>query len=147
MLTYESAGPEDLELLFTLNRQLIDTYEDKEAIDYDCVLKWVRRNLEQTLPRFTRVLYRGQVAAFYALIPSDEKTELDSIFVLPPFQNRGIGTRILHRCMEDADTPLFLYVFRRNTGAIRLYERNGFHIIKEVGKTRYIMECQKQGCD
>ena len=146
MLEFMPAGPEDLELLFQLNKQLIDTYEDTAAIDYDRVLTWVHKNLEQTLPHFTRVLWNEETAGFYALTPVEDKTELDSLFVLSPFQNRGIGTQILRRCMEMTQTPLFLYVFRRNTDAIRLYERLGFRITKEVGQTRYIMEYAKQGC-
>ena len=146
MLEFMPAGPEDLELLFQLNKQLIDTYEDTAAIDYDRVLTWVHKNLEQTLPHFTRVLWNEETAGFYALTPVEDKTELDSLFVLPPFQNRGIGTQILRRCTETTQTPLFLYVFRRNTSAIRLYERLGFRITIEVGKTRYIMEYAKQGC-
>ena len=146
MLEFMPAGPEDLELLFQLNKQLIDTYEDTAAIDYDRVLTWVHKNLEQTLPHFTRVLWNEETAGFYALTPVEDKTELDSLFVLPPFQNRGIGTQILRRCMEMTQTPLFLYVFRRNTGAIGLYERLGFRITIEVGQTRYIMEYAKQGC-
>ena len=146
MLTLEPTGQEDLELLFQLNKQLIDTYEDIESIDYDRVLTWVRKNLEHSLPRFTRVLYNGQTAAFFCLTPVDGKTELDSLFVLSQFQNQGIGTEILRKCQDEVPTPLFLYVFQKNTGAIRLYEKLGFRITQQVGTSRYIMEYQKQGC-
>ena len=138
-LTYSPAQPSDAELLFTLNKALIDTYEDLCTIDYPKVLGWVRRNLEQNIPHFRRVLLDGETVGFYCLTEEDGKTELDSLFVLPPWQGKGIGTAILQKCQNDA-APLFLYVFKRNVRAIALYKRLGFQITKEVGKTRYIME-------
>lgn len=145
MLTFSPALSEDIEPLFLLNKELIDSYEDTASIDYDKVLVWVRRNIEVNLASFIRVFWNGQLAGFYSLSSKDNYSELDSLFVLPEFQKLGIGTAILQKCQKDA-SPLFLYVFRKNTGAIRLYERMGFCITKEVGMTRYIMEYQNQGC-
>lgn len=145
MLTFSPALPEDAEILFRLNQELIDAYEDISSIDYPKVLAWVRRNIEEHLPSFTRVYWDGKLAGFYSLSPSGGKWELDSLFVLPPFQNRGIGTAVLQKCQGEM-SPLFLYVFRKNTHAIRLYKKLGFRITKEVGRTRYIMEYENQGC-
>ena len=39
---------------------------------------------------------------------------------------------------------LFLYVFRNNLRAIRLYQRMDFRITKEIGRTRFIMEWKNQ---
>ena len=47
---------------------------------------------------------------------------------------------MLERCFAEAEGPIFLYVFMRNTGAVRLYERMGFRVREKVGETRYIME-------
>lgn len=139
MLTYVPAQPEDVEVIFRLNKQLIDEYEDLSSIDYPKVLDWVRRNLERNLPAFTRVLQDGALAGYYSLAPVDGKMELDSMFVLPPFRNQGIGTAVLKKCLSESPVPVFLYVFRKNTRALALYQRLGFRIVKEVGQTRYIM--------
>lgn len=138
MLRFEPTLPEDVPVLFQLNKQLIEEYEDTASLDYDRVLQWVRGNLEKTLPCFRRVICDGDLAGWFCLTPAEGKTELDSLFVLPEYRNRGIGTEVLKYCQESA--PVFLYVFRRNVQAIALYERMGFRIVKEVGKTRYIME-------
>lgn len=143
MLTYEPAKPEDLEPLYALNQDLINRYEDLESIDYPKVLSWVHQNLERTLPSFTRVYQDGILAGYYCLSPNAGKMELDSLFVFPEFQNQGIGTAILQKCLEESDVSVFLYVFKRNTRAYELYRRMGFQVTKDI-KTRYIMEYQKQ---
>ncbi|MDY4582254.1 MAG: GNAT family N-acetyltransferase [Candidatus Faecousia sp.] len=139
-LCYEPACQEDLEPLFQLNKQLIEQYEDLSSIDYPKVLAWVRRNLQRNLSGVTRVLRDGILVGYFCLCREDGKLELDSLFVLPLFRGQGIGTEILRKCMREADVPVFLFVFRENTRAAALYRRMGFRIVKEAGKTRYIME-------
>lgn len=139
-LCYEPACQKDLEPLFQLNKQLIEQYEDLSYIDYPRVLAWVRRNLQRNLSGVTRVLRDGILVGYFCLCREDGKLELDSLFVLPPFRGQGIGTEILRKCLREADVPVFLFVFRENTRAAALYRRMGFRIVKEAGKTRYIME-------
>lgn len=143
MIRFVPALPEDLELLFQLNRALIDQYEDIGSIDYDKVLLWVRKNIEQNLSHFSRILCNGKPAGFFCLAECDDRWELDSLFVLQPFQGQGIGTQVLRHC-QSCCPSLMLYVFRKNIAAIRLYEKMGFAVTQAVGKTRYIMEWKNQ---
>lgn len=138
--TFETAKEEDLDLLFCLNKNLIDKYEDLSSINYPAVISWVRKNLQDNLPHFRRVLVDGEVAAYFCLIPGEPKWELDSLFVLEPFQNKGIGSAVLDHSICRSDGKLYFYVFSRNAGAVRLYERKGFAIKEKIGSTRYIME-------
>ena len=70
---------------------------------------------------------------------ADGSLELDDLYLYPAFQGRGIGTEVLEKSIAEADAPIFLYVFRANTRAIRLYERFGFRVTEEVSPTRCIM--------
>jgi putative acetyltransferase len=49
-------------------------------------------------------------------------------------QGRGIGTKLLEMAMSDHDC-LHLWVFQKNIGARRFYERRGFRAIKETDGT------------
>ena len=146
MISYTPAQEADILPIFQLNQDLIDKYEDLASIDYDRILDWVRKNIETQLPHFRRVLLDGKLAGYFCLCPSDDKWEADSLFVFPEFQNQGIGTQVLKDCLRESDGKLFFYVFKENTGALRLYERLGFRIVKEARETAYIMEYEKQGC-
>ena len=139
MITYAPAEPQDLPLLFQMNRQLIELYEDIGSIDYGAVLSWVEQNLASHFSDFRRILFHDRLAGFFCL----SEGELDSFFLLPEYRGMGIGTAVLKYC-QSLSPVLTLYVFQENRGAIRLYSRMGFRITREIGKTRYIMEWKTQ---
>ena len=143
-LRFQTAGQNDINALFDLSKALIDRYEDLSAIDLDEVLPWVRRKLEKKLPEYRAVYLNDEKVGFFRLFESDGNTlELDDLYVLPPHQCQGIGSDIIRYCISESNKhkkPLILYVFTQNTGAIRLYERFGFHVMASVSTTRNIME-------
>ncbi|WP_246009580.1 GNAT family N-acetyltransferase [Brevibacillus fluminis] len=59
---------------------------------------------------------------------NEQQIRLVDLIILPAFQKRGIGTRLLQELQQEAmreDKPLFLSVLQINP-AKRLYERLGF---------------------
>lgn len=138
-ITYLAADQEDVPVIFAMSKDLIDTYEDIASIDYDKVLKWVLRKITQNITDYQCVLHNGIKVGYFRLITDDGQTELDDLYILPEFQGQGIGTAVLNHCIETSNTPMFLYVFKKNLGAINLYSRIGFSVSEEVGKTRFIL--------
>lgn len=138
-LRFESAETEDIRRIFSLSKALIDQYEDVDSIDYEKVLQWVGQKIENEIDSYTRICSRGETVGYYRLHEENGETELDDFYVLPPFRGKGIGTAVLKKCICETKTPMFLYVFKNNVGAIRLYERMGFVRTKDVGKTRMIL--------
>ena len=138
-LTFQRARQEDVDVIFRFNRDLIDRYEDVQSIPYEGVLSWVRQKIEDNIGSYTRIYADGHHAGFYRFIPNGEKMELDDLYIFSEFQNRGIGTRILEKCCSETSRPVMLYVFSRNTGAWKLYQRMGFKIRETIKNTRYIM--------
>jgi GNAT superfamily N-acetyltransferase len=55
---------------------------------------------------------------------------LEKLYVEPAEQNRGIGAALLEKAKELRPDGLYLWVFQKNDGARRLYERHGFRIVK-----------------
>jgi len=139
-LNYERASGADVEAIFALSKALIDQYEDVESIDYDKVLQWVRRKIEAQIGEYQRVLMDGSLAGYVHFHPDGERMELDDLYILPEYRGQGIGTAVVEKCCEETVKPVYLYVFRRNEGAVRLYKRLGFEIVQEVGSSRYIMQ-------
>ena len=71
----------------------------------------------------------------------DEQIRLLDIGLLPEFQNRGVGTALLRRLMEQAANErkaLRHMVFVLNNDAHRFYERLGFSIIDDLGAYKHM---------
>ena len=137
-LMYEKARLEDAPVIFGFAKELIETYETDPDLDLAIALDWTRRKIEKRIGEYTRVLADGETAAFFRFVPDGERMELDDLYVLPAFRDRGIGTAVLRRCVAQG-RPVCFYVFTKNNRAVALYEREGFRKVEDVSPTRMIM--------
>ena len=137
-LTYEPARPEDGPVIFGFAKELIEAYETDPKLDLDMALAWTKRKIEKRIGEYTRVLRDGQTVAYFRFAPDGDKMELDDLYVLPAWRNRGVGTAILRRCLA-LGKPIYFYVFTGNTRAVALYEREGFRKAEDVSPSRMIM--------
>lgn len=140
-LEYKQAQAEDIERLYELNKTLIDRYEDIQSIEYDKVLKWVRRKIESCIAEYTCVYVNNEKAGYYHFFKNDDGLfELDDLYIFSDYQRMGIGTEIINKCCMEANSPVYLYVFIKNQGAVALYERLGFKIVQTIEDSRYLMQ-------
>lgn len=137
-LVYVPVTPADAPAIFAFARELIETYETDPELDLAMALNWTRRKIEERIGEYTRVLLDDAAVAYFRFVPEGERMELDDLYVLPAYRNRGIGTAILRRCRAQGK-PVFFYVFTENRRAVALYEREGFRITERVSPTRAIM--------
>jgi GNAT superfamily N-acetyltransferase len=56
--------------------------------------------------------------------------ELAHLYVDPAAQNRGIGSALLEHAKSVSPQRLELWVFQRNAGARRFYQRHGFRLVE-----------------
>ncbi|MBE5803097.1 MAG: GNAT family N-acetyltransferase [Clostridiales bacterium] len=139
-LNYEAANPDDAEAIFVMCKALIDRYEDLASIDYSQVLAWVSRKIAGCIGEYERIMLEGELVGYVHFSQDGDRMELDDLYILPEYQGRSIGTRVIQRCCGMTDLPVYLYVFIRNEGAVKLYQRLGFRIIQTIGNSRYIMQ-------
>ena len=138
-LEYTCCQENDIETIFSFSKELIDLYDDKNLIDYEKVLNWIRRKIAGNIEHYTQVQMDGKIVAYFHLEVQAEQVELDDLYVLPQFRGRGIGKKVLEKVFDITEKPIFLYVFKGNAGAISLYERMGFQVTEDVSPTRCIM--------
>ncbi len=138
-LTFVPANAEDADLIFSQCAQLVLRFEDPNEVDLDRALNWLQKKIRTRISEYTCVLRGNEKVAFYCLTQEKTGAELDDFYVLEPYRNQGIGSRILRHCMEVTTLPISLYVFNANDGAIRLYTRCGFVTTQQVSPTRSIM--------
>jgi len=56
--------------------------------------------------------------------------ELTHLYVDPAAQNRGVGSRLMEHAKAESAGGLYLWVFQKNEGARRFYERHGFQLVE-----------------
>lgn len=139
MLKIQAANENDIQTIIQLNMDLIHRYEEIESIDLNMVKKWIENKVQTHIHEYNCVYVDGNKAGYFYFHENEDKMEMDDLYVFEAYQNQKIGTRIIQKCQSETDKPIFLYVFLKNEGAIRLYKRMGFHEIKRM-KTRCIME-------
>ena len=139
-ITYLPADASDIAPILEQSLALVERYEDYATIDKEKVFAWLRRKTEKRIGEYRRILCDGETAGWIRSCDHGEKLELDDLFILEPFQNRGTGTAVLQKYLTESEKPIYFYVFTRNSGALRFYERLGFRVRERVGETRLIME-------
>lgn len=90
--------------------------------------------------------YDGKPVGTIATIESEDCIEVGQFFILPEYQNKGIGTYLLKSILEKADRlgKNVTLRFLKNNPVKSLYVRNGFRIV-DTSEMLYYMERNVSG--
>ncbi|MCQ4925086.1 GNAT family N-acetyltransferase [Tissierella carlieri] len=144
-ITFKNATAIDIDKVFELNKNLIEKYETNLNLDFEKNFIWVKKKIEYNIENYQYIHFEGINVGYYYLHDEDGNLELDDFFIFDEFQGRGIGTEVLKHISliaKEKNKDVFLYVFVNNQGAINLYHRNGYKIVKNIADSRYIMSTQ-----
>ncbi len=114
---------DDLAELFLASRRdalpyLPELHSDEETH------QWMRDVVLATC-RVWVVTEEARLTGFLALAGD----QVEHLYVLPGFQGRGVGGRLLAAAMAASQDHLSLYTFQPNTQARAFYERKGFRAV------------------
>lgn len=116
--TYKGIIPEEIQNLF-LDKAYSNTM--------------LAKRMEKTI--FLLAEYENNVVGFanFTYVDEDGDAELTAIYVLPEFQQLGLGKKMLLAGLSEMPTgkQLFVYVESENTSARIFYERFGFECLEE----------------
>jgi GNAT superfamily N-acetyltransferase len=145
-LELRPAAESDFETVFAITMATMRAYVEATwgTWDEDEHRSRVRDSFEPSTHRLVHV--DGQLAGLLASKEHAEHVQLVKVFLLPPFQGRGIGTRLVRQVLAQAaaqERPVRLRVLRVNP-AQRLYLRLGFVLIDETPE-RLTMEWRPGG--
>lgn len=119
---------EDVTQLYLVSRKEFTPFAPLVHSNSEVYL-WIRDYLIPT-NRVTVVEQSGEVIGMMAL-SSDETTGwIDHIYLHPNFVGHKIGAKLIERAKAELGSPIRLYTFQANLGAVRFYERQGFKVIK-----------------
>jgi GNAT superfamily N-acetyltransferase len=77
------------------------------------------------------ITYEGELIGTIAAIESEDCIEIGQFFILPDYQNKGIGTHLLKSILNKADrlSKNVTLKFLKNNPVKSLYVRNGFRLV------------------
>ncbi len=128
----EAAGitKEDIAARDWFNAERIERLQKAMAEDFENEHTWVVRNNKNEVVGFCRMHkatgqeYKKKVGPY---------AEIDKIFILPEFQKKGLGPKLMKEALEwtkDLDTRLEVVSY--NTSAIEFYEKMGFKETEKI---------------
>jgi len=92
------------------------------------------------------ITYDSKPIGTIATIGSEDGIEIGQFFILPDYQNKGIGTHLLKTILDKADQrgKNATLRFLKNNPAKSLYVRNGFQVV-HTDERLYYMERKPGG--
>ena len=95
------------------------------------LLEWTKKD-----HCFYFIRYYDNYVGFVHLGSRGDKLDwLEDIFVLPEFQNKGIGSKVIQlieEIVKEYSDSLYIEVASKNKDAIRLYYRNGYNCLNTI---------------
>lgn len=106
-----------------------DIHDRFKNISSEETIQKGKEKLKQTDERRTLVAKQlDKIVGFCFCVKSEEKNQLQAIYILPEYQRRGIGKKLWERSLDFFDThkDIVVEVADYNTPAIKFYESLGF---------------------
>jgi GNAT superfamily N-acetyltransferase len=136
-VTFRSINVDDKEFLWNLNRLVMKDYVTRTwGWDEDWQLQYFDNNFDKNNGKI--LVFDNVDIGFYRVTEEQNETFLVSVLILPEFQKKGIGTKLIKDLILTKTNPIRLQVLKVNP-ARSLYERLGFKVISE-SETHFVMK-------
>lgn len=118
------------DIIYMYSKELAE--DEKNKID-----KYVTSSVNETLKDYFNIIVDDKIIGSGCIKELENGKLLDEIYLEKEFRNKGIGTKIIKKVIEEND-KIYLWVYKKNRKAVLLYKRLGFRIEEETN-SRYYM--------
>lgn len=119
------------------DKEILEKYKLKltnNNVDESKKIKKVKKDISNEYKNYKMILYDDIVVGYLY----SEKNIINEIYIDSNYRNLGIGTNIINNII-DTYKETYIYVFKNNIDALRLYKRLNFKVIKE-NEFSYLMK-------
>ena len=135
----EPAGNGDVERIRKYKlASILDYAGDLNQAELDRINRYVDEQLPKQLGYYQNVICGGVTVGGILVRQIDDGLLLDEIFIEKKYRGRGIGSSVIKNILSCSNDSVFLWVYKANVDAIRLYRNLGFVVVDETN-TRYYM--------
>ena len=111
---------------------LLDDKEIRKINDY------VTNNVPKHINDYFNIVIDNKIIGCVLYYPKDDGILLDEIYIEEEYRNKGIGSSIISDILKN-NNIVYLYVYKDNIKAIKLYKKLGFNVIEDMD-CRYYMK-------
>ena len=132
------ASKKDIPRLIKYKKDIIYMYSKDLAEDErNKIDEYVITNLNETFKDYYNIIIDDKIIGSVCIKELENAKLLDEIYLEKEFRNKGIGTDIIRKIIEN-NKNIYLWVYKKNKKAVLLYKRLGFTIEEET-EARYYM--------
>lgn len=132
----------DIDKLINYKRNTLYEYaHDLRDDEITKIENYVKDTVPKLLDNYFNIVVDGKIVGCLLVTLKDDGVLLDEIFIEEEYRNFGIGTSIINKVINDNDI-VYLWVYKENVNAIKLYKRIGFNIIEDSDIRYYMKYCK-----
>ena len=143
MLNIRKAELNDVDMLLDMKLDIILSSEEIAELDkreLEKIVNYSEEEIRENLEDYKIIEDDDKnVIGIFALFDYDDGKLLDTIYVINSSRKKGIGTKIIKNIILNNYQPIYLWVYKSNKLAVKLYEKLNFKIIEETD-TKYFMK-------
>lgn len=138
------ASKKDIPRLVQYKKDIIYMYSKDLAEDEkENINEYVITSVNEIFKDYYNIIIDDKIIGSVCIRDLENAKLLDEIYLEKEFRNKGIGTDIIRKIIENNES-VYLWVYKENIKAVLLYKRLGFKIIDET-EFRYYMEYNVKG--
>lgn len=119
----------DVQKIYELTKEHFYLYEQRKEFNIDKVLIDVKNDLDHRFETINRIYKDDIHVGYISIIPRSDAIEITDFYIFDKYQNQGIGTEVLKIIIKNYQ-HLYLFVFKNNLRAIKLYQTLHFNIVE-----------------
>ena len=139
----DSSSMKDIDTLIKYKLNSILKYASNLSNkELDEINTYVKDNVPKQLNNYKLINIDGNIVGCILVENKDDGVIIDELYIEEKYRNNGIGTDLINNVISN-NNIVYLWVYKLNFKAIRLYKRLEFKIIKET-ENRYYMQFNKK---
>ena len=132
------SSKKDIPRLVQYKKDIIYMYSKDLAEDEkENINKYVITSVNEMFKDYYNIIIDDKIIGSICIKDLENAKLLDEIYLEKEFRNKGIGTDIIRKIIENNES-VYLWVYKKNKKAVLLYKRLGF-TIEEKTNLRYYM--------
>lgn len=139
MYSLRKSSKEEIELLIRYKLSTIYEYaDDLEDEEKNRINEYVKNSVVQLLDKYKVIVVDEKIVGCLLITDYEDGVMIDEIYLEEKYRNLGIGSSLIREIIDKHDV-VYLWVYKKNKQAIRLYKRFGFDMCLDTD-TRYLMK-------